>query len=65
VTLPVYHPTNVPEIYFNPSKELFDRYYVGKTLDFGERNGGKKPAKFDEIGYKPTRQKPADKSQKP
>jgi hypothetical protein len=65
VTLPVYHPTGVPEIYFNPSKELFDRYFAGKTLDFGERDGGKKPAKFEEIGYKPMRQKPAGTSDTP
>ena len=53
MTVPVYHPRGIPEIYFNPSGVLFDRYFRGKVLDFGERHGGKRPARFKEIGYTP------------
>ena len=40
-------------IYFKPSPALFKNLFEGKTLNFGERNGGKRAANFDEIGYKP------------
>jgi hypothetical protein len=53
MTVPVYHPRGVPEIYFNPSRALFDRHFRGKVLDFGERHGGKRPARFEEVGYTP------------
>ncbi len=39
-------------VYFKPSQEIFKKYFEGKTLNFGERNGGKREAKFDEIGFK-------------
>lgn len=51
-TVPVYHPRGTPEIYFNPSRALFDRLFQGKTLKFEERDGGARPADFNEIGYK-------------
>jgi len=51
-SLPVYHPTGTPEIYFRPSRQLFDKHFAGKTLHFDKRAGGDKPAKFKEIGHK-------------
>lgn len=39
-------------IYFKPSQELFKKYFEGKTLNFGERNGGKRTTTFEEIGVK-------------
>ena len=51
-TLPVYRPRGTPEIYFNPSRPLFDKLFQGKTLKFEERFGGPRPADFNEIGHK-------------
>ena len=58
-TLPVYHPWGSKdgwwlasrEIYFRPSRQFFDKFFVGKTLDFAK--GGKRKADFNEIGWKP------------
>ncbi|HLX63650.1 MAG TPA: hypothetical protein VKX17_20435 [Planctomycetota bacterium] len=44
---------NGDAIYFKPSPALFEKIFEGKTLNFGERNGGKRAANFDEIGFKP------------
>ncbi|MDD4888422.1 MAG: hypothetical protein PHU85_00700 [Phycisphaerae bacterium] len=52
MTLPVYHPHGVPEIYFSPSRALFDKFFAGKILKIEARYGGDRPAKFEEIGYK-------------
>lgn len=58
LTLAVYHPTGIPEIYFKPSQELFSRFFDGKTLKFGEREGGDRPAVWNEIGYRGSDDKP-------
>ena len=58
-TLPVYHPWGSKdgwwlasrEIYFRPSRQFFDKFFVGKTLDFAK--GGKRKADFKEIGWTP------------
>lgn len=50
-TLSVYRPGGAGPIYFRPSKFFYDKYFAGKTLDFGER-GGKKPADFGQIGWR-------------
>jgi hypothetical protein len=53
------------EITFKPSKELFERHFAGKTLDFDRwQSTGKniRPAKFDEVGWQP---KAAVKDSKP
>lgn len=57
ITLPVYHPRETPEIYFKPSRQLFDRYFVGKMLTFGERAGPPRVATFEEIGHREPPQK--------
>jgi len=62
LTLPVFHPSGTPEIYFNPTRALFDKYFKGKTLTFSERNGGARPARFEEIGY--PRTPPSDRVDK-
>jgi hypothetical protein len=51
-SVPVYHPHGVPAIVFRPSRELFDRHFKGKLLDFGEKRGGKRKANWNEIGLK-------------
>ena len=53
-SVPVYYPTGARATYFAPSRELFDRHFKGKTLQFDERHGGPRPANFDEVGYKET-----------
>lgn len=65
LTLPVYHPTGTPEIYFRPSRAMFDKYFAGKTLKFDQRDGGERPANWDDIGYKPDRTKTGDKKEEP
>jgi len=52
LTLPVFHPGGIPEIYFRPSRVFFDRYFQGKTLQHDKRRGGKQPATWNRIGYK-------------
>jgi hypothetical protein len=51
VTVPVYHPHGTPEIYFNPSRHFFDKYFKGKTLHFYEKEGGPRPARWKDIGH--------------
>jgi hypothetical protein len=51
-TLPVFHFRNTPEIYFAPSRPMFDQYFAGKDLTFSHEEGGPRPAKFEEIGFK-------------
>ncbi|MCG3181511.1 MAG: hypothetical protein BIFFINMI_03907 [Phycisphaerae bacterium] len=56
-TLPVFHPGGVPEIYFRPSRQLFDRDFVdkdgkAKTLTFDKRTGPPRAADFNKDGYK-------------
>lgn len=51
-TLPVYHPNGVPEIYFRPSREMFDKHFAGKTIKREERHGGEMPAKWEQIGWR-------------
>lgn len=44
------------EICFKPSKELFERHFAGKMLDFDRwQSTGKniRPARFDEVGWQP------------
>jgi hypothetical protein len=66
VTLPVFTPgCDWDRILFAPSKALFDKYFAGKTLDYGEeRWGGKKPAKFEDIGWQGWKERQA-KEKKP
>ena len=52
LTLPLLLGRAQPAI-FKPSRYFFDRLYTGKTIDFGPRGGGAKPANFDQIGWKP------------
>lgn len=44
-------------IWFRPSKPLFDKYLKGVTLEF---KNGKRPASFDEVGYKDPTNEPED-----
>ena len=59
LTLPLFYITEggywwrPPVFWFRPSRPLFDKLFAGKTLDFGAGNGGKRPAKFEEIGWQP------------
>ena len=58
LTLPLFYSGDTgwgfpPVMWFRPSRPLFDKFFAGKTLDFGERNGGQRPAKFEEIGWQP------------
>jgi hypothetical protein len=66
LTVPVFHnwgsgsrerpwrPGN--DVYFKPSKPLFDKYFEGKMLKVrGVGEMVTKPAKFDEIGFKPVK----------
>ena len=52
LTVPVYHPSGTPTIYFRPSRAMFDKHFAGKTLKFLRREGGPRRAKWEEIGYK-------------
>jgi hypothetical protein len=52
LTLPVYHPRGIPEIYFNPSRPFFDKYFKRKKLHFDKRRGGTQPATWKRIGWK-------------
>lgn len=48
------------EICFKPSKELFDKHFAGKMIDLDRwQSTGKniRPAKFDEIGWVPKKEK--------
>ena len=58
LTLPLFYIAggpwwSPPVMWFRPSRPLFDRLFAGKTLEFGERAGGARPAKFEEIGWQP------------
>ena len=57
LTLPVFHPRTVPEIYFRPSRHFFDRNFKGKTLKFTKRQGGPRAANWKEVGYHPRKTK--------
>jgi len=52
LTVPVYHPRGAAEIYFNPSRIFFDKFFKGKTLHFYAKEGGPRPALWKNIGYK-------------
>jgi hypothetical protein len=66
-TLPVYLPWGSPfqrwrgsnGIFFRPSRQLFDRHFKGRKLDYARWRASPPekhvPAKFDSIGYKPRR----------
>ena len=58
LTVPVYHPRGIPEVYFRPSRPFFDKYLSGKKLNFTERQGGPRLANFKEVGYHGKRQGP-------
>ena len=57
-TLPVYHPWGAKngwwvarsEIFFQPSKQMFDNSFAGKELDFGK--AGKRKADFGKDAWK-------------
>jgi len=51
LTLPVFHPTGVPEIYFAPSRKLFDKHLAGKTLTPYPRRGKPRKANFKIDGW--------------
>lgn len=59
-TVPVFHPQGCGEIWFAPSRPLFDRLFQGKMLTFYFEKGPDRtrPAKFDEVGYKPPPTRP-------
>ena len=65
LTVPVYHPSGTPTIYFPPSRAMFDKHFAGKTLKFTRREGGTRPAKWEEIGYKGAAAKKDGASKKP
>ena len=52
LTLPVFHSGGVPEIYFRPSRALFDKHFTGKDLFFDEKKTQKRQANFEQDGYK-------------
>lgn len=53
-TVPVFHPTGVSEIAFQPSRELFDRHFAGKEIAVRRgRDLVQVPARWEEIGYRP------------
>jgi hypothetical protein len=52
LTLPLLLGRAQPAI-FKPSRYFYDRLYTGKSIDYGPRGGGARPASFDEIGWKP------------
>ncbi len=52
-TVPVYHPRGIAEIYFRPSRHFFDEHFQGKTLQFTDRQGGPREARFEEVGFQP------------
>lgn len=52
MTLPVFHTGGVPEIYFRPSRNLFDKDFAGKELIFDDKATKKRPAEFEKDGYK-------------
>ena len=58
LTLPLLLGRAQPAI-FRPSPYFFDLLYKGQTIDYGPHGGGKRPATFDEIGFKGP--SPADK----
>ena len=64
LTLPVYHPGGVPEIYFRPSRTLFDAYFADKTLTFDPRRGTPRKADFKIDGWRGD-PPPAKKEAKP
>ena len=51
-TLPFFRQRSSARILIRPSQAMFDRYFKGKTLDYGKR-GGKQKADFSKIGWKP------------
>jgi hypothetical protein len=51
-TLPVFHQGWGGGVRIRPSRDMFNRYFEGKTLDYGKR-GGKQIADFNKIGWKP------------
>jgi len=52
LTVPVFHPFGAPEIYFNPSRIFFEKFFQGKTLHFYKKEGGPRPARWKDIGWK-------------
>jgi hypothetical protein len=52
LTLPLFHQGHGGVARIRPSLPLFKKYFEGKTLDYGKR-GGKQPAKFEKIGWRP------------
>jgi hypothetical protein len=54
-TVPVYHPHGVPNITFRPSRQLFDRHFKGKKLQFSKKRGGPRMANYREIGLRDER----------
>ncbi len=72
LTLPVFHPGGVPEIYFRPSRQLFDKLFLDKagrpkTLTFDPRSGPPRKADFAKDGWRgdPPPAKAPGKSEKP
>jgi hypothetical protein len=52
LTLPLFHQRHGGVARIRPSLALFKKYFEGRTLDYGKR-GGKQPAKFEKIGWRP------------
>ena len=48
-------------IYVRPSKNLFDKHFQGKMLDYRVWRGPHEMADFDKIGWKPRETAPAPK----
>lgn len=54
-TVPIVRPTGAEEIWFRPSKPLFDRHFKGKQIKVQRgRTTVEVPARWDEIGHNPT-----------
>ena len=65
LTLPVFHPKGVPEIYFRPSRRLFDKHLAGKTLKFDRRRGPPRKADFKKDGWRKETNQNKPKGAKP
>ena len=57
------------EVWFAPSKPIFDKWFAGKKLDFAEWQASPESkhvlATFEKIGYHPRKRKAGDKDGQP
>lgn len=53
-TVPIIRPTGADEIWFRPSRPLFERHFAGKRIKMQRgRDVREVPARWEEIGYNP------------